>query len=329
MTARDTPGRMTARDTLGGMVAVLAVDGGQSGIRLRHSSAPRVVEAAGVSRAGDSVTAVAETIATAWEASGFPPADRVVLGLTTAPVEPGEADRLCALVAAGTRSPEVWLADDTVTSHAGALSGAPGVSLVVGTGVACLAVPGAGQARVFDGHGYLLGDEGGAFWIGRRALGEVLRDRDRGRTSALSTRAASRYGDLDGLAIRLHDSAGPVNEIAQFAREVLDAAADGDDVAGGILDDAAARLLKTAIAAAEYLAATDPLDDAPLALGGRMLEAGSPLRTRLDALLAGHPGILPRNADAEPIDGALLLGSADSPGRYRALTHLWKDGAAA
>ncbi|HEU4848792.1 MAG TPA: BadF/BadG/BcrA/BcrD ATPase family protein [Terrimesophilobacter sp.] len=313
------------------MMAVLAVDGGQSGIRLRHSSAPRVVEAAGVSRAGDSATAVAETIATAWEASGFPPADRVVLGLTTAPVEPGEADRLCALIAAGTRSREVWLADDTVTSHAGALSGAPGISLVVGTGVACLAVPQHGDARAFDGHGYLLGDEGGAFWIGRRALGEVLRDHDRGRTSALSARAAARYGSLDGLAIRLHDSAGPVNEIAQFAREVLDAAGDGDQAAGSILDDAAARLLETAIGAAEYLAASDRPDDtaAPLALGGRMLEAGLPLRARLDALLAGHPDILPRSADADPIDGALLLGSADSPGRYRELTHLWKDGAAA
>ena len=317
------------------MTAVLAVDGGQSGIRLRHSVGPQVVEAVGVSGGGDSVAAVAEAIAIAWRSSGFPPVVRVVLGLTTAPVEPGEADRLCVLVAASTHSPEVWLADDTVTSHAGALTGAPGASLVVGTGVACLAVPKHGDARRFDGHGYLLGDEGAAFWIGRRALSDVLRDHDRSRTStphalsALTTRAAARYGDLDGLAIRLHDSVAPVNEIAQFARDVQDAAGDGDDTAGDILDDAAARLFETAMAAVDYLAAADQPDSTvSLALGGRMLEAGSPLRARLDALLAGKPDIVPRSADAEPIDGALLLGSADSPGRYRELTHLWKDGAA-
>lgn len=321
MTARETPGRMTA---------VLAVDGGQSGIRLRHSSAPRVVEAAGVSRAGDSVAAVAEAIATAWEASGFPGADRAVLGLTTAPVLPTEADRLCGLVASTTRSPEVWLVDDTVTSHAGALSGQSGVSLVAGTGVACLAVPERGSARVFDGHGYLLGDAGGAFWIGRRALGEVLRDHDRGRASALGALAASRYGSLDGLPVHLHDSRSPVNEIAQFAREVLDAAAGGDEVAGGILDEAAARLLDTTLAAAAHAAAGQSGDPAvPLGLGGRMLEAGTPLRVRLDALLAGHAHVIPRSADADPLAGALLLGSADSPGRYRELTHIWKDKTAA
>jgi N-acetylglucosamine kinase-like BadF-type ATPase len=231
----------------------------------------------------------------------------------------------------------VWLADDTVTSHAGALTGAPGVSLVVGTGVACLAVPAHGDPRIFDGHGYLLGDEGGAFWIGRHALGEVLRDHDRSRTNSprattgLGARAVARYGSLDGPAIRLHDSVGPVNEIAQFARDVQDAAGDGDDAAGGILDDAAARLLETAIAAVDYITGTDRLGATAvsLALGGRMLEADLPLRARLDALLATHPDILPRSADADPIDGALLLGSADTPGRYRELTHLWKDGAAA
>ena len=106
---------------------------------------------------------------------------------------------------------------------------------------------------------------------------------------------------------------------------MLDAAADGDDVACRILEEAASRLLATARAAADHIGGTA----VALALGGRMLEADSPLRTRLDALLAGHADLLPRSADAEPIDGALLLGSADSPGRYRELTHLWKDGAAA
>ena len=58
-----------------------------------------------------------------------------------------------------------------MTSHAGALSLGWGVSLVAGTGVACLAVPAEGEPRIVGGHGYLLGDEGGAFWIGREGSG--------------------------------------------------------------------------------------------------------------------------------------------------------------
>ena len=121
---------------------VLGVDGGQSGIRLRHSAEDRVVEVEGVSRReGDVVAAVADAVAHGWREGGFGAVDRVVLGLTTAPSDPDEADRLAAMVGAATGAREVWVADDAVTSHAGALSMGPGVSVIAGTGVACLALP--------------------------------------------------------------------------------------------------------------------------------------------------------------------------------------------
>ena len=166
------------------MRRVLAVDGGQSGIRLRHSSGDRVVEVEGVSRLeGDTVAAVAGAIGRAWVTSGFEAIDRAVLGLTTAPTDTESRQRLCAQVAQVTGATEVWLADDAITTHAGALSLGWGVSVVAGTGVACLAVPDDGPARIIGGHGYLLGDEGGAFWIGREGLRAVLRALDgRGRT---------------------------------------------------------------------------------------------------------------------------------------------------
>lgn len=301
------------------MIAVLAVDGGQSGIRLRHSGGSRVVEAGGVVRSGDTVAAVARAVGEAWRSATFPAVDRVVLGLTTAPVDAGEADRLCALIAAETLASEVWLSDDTVTAHCGALSGAAGVALVVGTGVACLAAPANGTPRVFDGNGYLLGDEGGAFWIGRRALREVLRARDRGTTTALTMRAESRFGRLDHLSVRLHESASPVNAIAQFARDVLEFA-EQDQAAAAVIDEAARRLLATAVAAADYQG--EP--NVPLALGGRMLEPNTPLRGRLDLLLADE-AVAPRSSDAAPIDGALLLGTSDFASRYPGLIHFWSE----
>ena len=301
------------------MNAVLAVDGGQSGIRMQHSSSARTVEVDGVIRSHDTVEAVVEAIATAWTSGTFPAVDRVVLGLTTAPAEQSDANRLCSLVAATTAAKEVWLADDTVTAHYGALGGQPGVCLVVGTGVACLAIPPSGDARIFDGHGYLLGDEGGAFWIGRQALRVALRDHDRRIRSLLTERAIERFGAIDGLAIRLHEAESPVNEIAQFAREVL-TLAQHDPAAAQIIEDAAARLSSTVADAVEVFNG----NIVSVALGGRLLEDGSPLRHRVDALLATHELVRTQTAVGSPLAGALQLGASGPPDRYINLIHVWK-----
>lgn len=306
------------------MTATLAVDGGQSGIRLRHSDSTRVVEVGGVIRSTDTVAAVAAAISQAVADGAFPPAARAVLGLTAAPSAANDADRLCALVSAATNAPEVWLADDTVTAHCGALSGEHGLCLVVGTGVACLAVPESARPRVFDGHGYLLGDEGGAFWIGRRAVRAALREYDRQEVGPLTELVRARFGPLAGLAVRLHETESPVNEIAQFAKDVL-AAASTNSAAAHLVDEAASRLLSTAMDAANIFS------DAPVAvaLGGRLLEGASSLRERLAALLAEQPGLSVHSADGTPLDGAVLLGSFSSPGPYRDLVHVWKEKKAA
>ena len=65
----------------------------------------------------------------------------------------------------------------------------------------------------------------------------------------------------------------------------------------------------------------------PVALGGRLLTDG-PLRRRLaDALARSVPAADVRTADASPLDGALLLGAGEGPGRYAALVHVWDRGA--
>jgi N-acetylglucosamine kinase-like BadF-type ATPase len=325
------------------MKRVLGVDGGQSGIRLRHSAGNRIVEVEGVSRLeGDTVAAVADTVARGWRDAGFEPVDLVMMGLTTAPADAAHGDRLCRLVSETTGAPEVWLADDAVTSHAGALSLGWGVSLVAGTGVACLALPADGGPRIFGGHGYLLGDEGGAFWIGRRGLRAVLLAAEgRGPETSLADASARRFGPSADLHVRLHEIERPVNTIAQFAPEVLAAAETGDAVAGAIVDEAAAELLLIARAGARWAAGTRRAAGAmratgggttpvPLALGGRLLAQGSALRLRLDALIAGEGvTISARTADASALEGAVRLGLAGDPGPYLNLIHAWTQGAPA
>jgi len=309
------------------VTSVLGVDGGQSAIRLRHSSGDRIVEVPGVSRlAGDQVAAVADAIASGWHDGGFQPADRVVMGLTTAPVDAAPSDRLCGLVAAATGAVEVWLADDAVTSHAGALSLGWGISVVAGTGVACLAVPDGGQARLVGGHGFLLGDEGGGFWIGREGVRAVLRHADgRGPATELTDAARQRFGALEDLHIRLHESDRPVDAIARFAPDVLAAARAGDPIAGGILDEASRELVLVARAGAAWVIVDEGL--APLGLGGRLLEPASELRQRVEERLAREQvPVAARTADASALEGAIELGRSGMPATYAGLIRIWKAG---
>jgi N-acetylglucosamine kinase-like BadF-type ATPase len=309
---------------------VLAVDGGQSAIRLRHSSSERVVEVRGVSRLeGDILDAVGSAIAQGWLGSGFARCDRLVMGLTTAPIDDPSRDRLCRDVNRVVGAVDVWLSDDSVTCHAGAFSLGWGVSITAGTGVACLVMPEAGEPSILSGHGYLVGDEGGAFWIGREGVRAALRAADgRGPATALQAAAEGRFGGLADLGVRLHSGTRPVNDIAQFAPEVLAVADAGDDVAGRIADDAAGELsllVRAAVAVARRGSpAHDPI--VPVAVGGRLLVDGRSLRRRLDARLAREElGAALRTADGSALDGGLALGACADPGRYRSLVHVWRD----
>jgi N-acetylglucosamine kinase-like BadF-type ATPase len=303
------------------MRAVLGVDGGQSGIRIKGSAQPGTVEVDGVSHLeGDTIRSVANAVANAWEHGRFESVERVVLGLTTSPADAASASRLGTLVAATTGAREVWIADDTVTSHAGALTAEPGVSLIIGTGVGCLALKADGESRTIDGHGYLLGDAGGGFWIGSRGVSAVLKQLDgRGESTVLTERAENQFAGLDNLAARLHSVHRPVNRISQFARDVLTAAVEGDGVANAIVNEAAHELFTTARAGIQWIG-----PDAPLALGGKLLGPNTVLFARLVELLAAE-GLSFRPADASALDGTLLLGAGESDNIYRGLIHVWKD----
>ena len=308
------------------MIGLLAVDGGQTAIRLRHSNDERVVELPPVGRHGpDAARTLAEAVVAGWRQTGAPPVERVALGLSSAPAGAGESNELCRLIGRGMGAAEVRLTDDAVTAHAGALSGRPGVSIVAGTGVACLALPAAHGPRIFGGHGYLLGDEGGGYWLGSRGIAAALRAIDgRGGSTSLTARAQQAFGRLEDLHVRVHDREHPVALIAGFALQVLAAADEGDIVATEIVASAARELCQLAGAAAAWVGG----EEVDLALGGRLLGPGSHLRRRLETetLASTRPVLHPREPEGSPLDGAFRLGCAPDPGHYAPLVHVWRAG---
>jgi N-acetylglucosamine kinase-like BadF-type ATPase len=303
----------------------VAVDGGQSALRLAVSGVDAVVEAPGFSyHDGDPVVATLDVIGQAWSrASGSGPVDRAVLGLTGLPSSAELRDALAAGVARVFAAHEVLLCADTVTAHAGALPDGFGVALAVGTGVGCLAVdPAAGVIRRVDGWGYLFGDDGSAFAIGRAGLAAVLRGVDgRGpRAGCLAERARQRYGP--DLPQRLYLSRRVVDDTARFAPDVVEAAAGGDEVAGQIIERAGRELARTAAAGVAALPGSGPV---PVASVGRLVEGGGALvdayRDELAVACRRAVAVLPAGSS---LDGAMRLAAVPDCAIYRSHLHIYR-----
>lgn len=298
---------------------VLAVDGGQSTVRVRHASGA-TGEATGVSWGGaDTVTATADAIVSAWRAAGSPSTTVAVLGLTTVPDGGAECDRLASLVADATGSTRVLVCDDGITAHAGALGGSWGVVLAIGTGVACVARDRDGRTTFIGGHGYLIGDEGGAFWIGRAGIAAALRGADgRGIPTELTTVAARTFGDLAAAHIRIHSDPRAVDAIAQFAPAVLAAARGGDVAASRIFADALAELV-SCVRAGWAAAGSEPAT--PLAVIGRL---GDGLQPELDGVLVELGDLVDlQRPVGDPLQGAMNLAEPDVATAYGSALHSW------
>ena len=306
------------------MIVDIGVDGGQSQVRMRVVGRDKVAVSDGVAHSdGDAVQLLANSVGQAWTQLRL--ADdtvrRIVLGITTMPADAPTRERLALAIFAATAAREVWLVGDAITAHMGALPESHGVVLVVGTGIACLAVDAStGQVRRVDGDGYLLGDRGASFWIGRRGLAAALAFFDgRGSETTLSAAAEQRFGAIDELAATVHSLPRPVDSVAQFAAVVQDHARAGDSVASAIVHDAALQLVATARAAAA-ICAPAPV---PLVLLGRAAAPGTPLRLEVERLTREDRTLVLVGAAGGPLDGAARLAAQGAPDVYEQFISKW------
>jgi N-acetylglucosamine kinase-like BadF-type ATPase len=307
--------------------ALLAVDGGQSGLRMAVVDGDRLAERAEVAGfshgAGEGILGVAAAVAEARRALSLTvPVRRICLGLTGAPRPRELKDRLGALISEELDGAEVWLGPDMVTAHAGALRGDAGVVVAAGTGAVVFAMGADGTAHRGDGLGFLLGDDGSGFAIGRAGIRAALRAREgRGPATALQDAATSFFGDLDELPHRVYTSANPVRELATFTHEVARAARAGDEVAAAIWREAVAGLVGSTAAVLRRAFPEAAAGSVPVSHTGRLFEVEDLLLEPFKAALAQ------RCTEARYRDpsGDSLMGAARlvqrGLGRYAALMH--------
>jgi N-acetylglucosamine kinase-like BadF-type ATPase len=188
---------------------------------------------------------------------------------------------------------------------------ASGVALVAGTGSSAFGIGPDGRTASAGGWGYLLGDEGSAFAVGRDAVRAVLRADDGFGPPTRLTADLLRelgLGQPQDLIRVIYQSASPRTTVASLAPLVAGAARAGDETAVEILAGASRDLGQIAGTVAQRLGLAPGY--AVVGTGG-MLQAGdvfvAPLHGELTRSGAGRFQIL----EQEAAIGALRLATGD------------------
>lgn len=251
------------------------VDGGGSKTRIR------VIDAAtgdilSESRSGPgNLTLGADTVWTSilagLENPGVPQPAHIFAGL--AGVESIDAREAFLMQA---RWPTTLISDRD-SGLCGALLGAPGACLTVGTGVALSWLAGDGVVHRRGGLGFVLGDEGGGAWIGRRVVQLLAYHADRGLLDGASEHVAKALGMGVSLPewVAFGQQAKPA-DFAALAPMVFTLADAGEALPKRVIDEGVAALI-------DLLSAVP--SDLPIALVGgltgcyvdRLREFGLPI----------------------------------------------------
>lgn len=194
-----------------------------------------------------------------------------------------------------------------------------GSVLIAGTGAIAARIEQHRLASTAGGYGWLLGDEGSAFWLGREAVRETLRTLDhrgshdeltRSVLAELLTDTEDAPDALRKRVISVVNSAPPI-QLAALAPLVTSATQAGDKTAIDIVRRAATLLADTA------QATRTPGDTSPIVLAGGLVGEGNPLGDALRTELAVRsPATLhiagPGAAGAAWLAATELTGDADA-----------------
>jgi len=213
----------------------------------------------------------------------------------------------------------IVIVNDALIALETAAPGQPGIVIVSGTGSIAYGRNAAGEAARSGGWGYVLGDEGSGYWIGRAALRAVLRAADHRGPRTMLTSMLLDHFSVTHPQLLLHEiyhhHLKPA-AIGALASCVHDAFNQGDAAAAGILRGAADELEGSALSVARRLELTGEVFT--FVLSGGIFRAVPWLAEELARRL---PSTAPRSVttllDREPAEGAVTLALQETAGGAR------------
>ena len=219
----------------------------------------------------------------------------------------------------GYKAPVLVVNDALAALVAGVGDDHAGIVLIAGTGSICYGRDQAGRAARSGGWGYILGDEGSGWWIGRETLSAVMRAADgRGPATSLTEGVLRHFGfsHVTELVQEVYYRDPRRRAVAGLSGVVQAAAESGDVVARQILSSAADELVLAVRSVATRLEMRG--QQFPLILSGSLFRV---LPTLFSEVAVRLPEVAPRSQpkvlDVEPAMGAVRLALAEARGGAR------------
>jgi glucosamine kinase len=233
------------------------------------------------------------------------PADAAVIGAAGAGREMEQQELAQALIAHGVAR-QVRVVADAEIALAAAFDKQPGIFVSAGTGSIAYARAPNGATYRCGGYGWQLGDEGGGYWVGRRALEAAGKAQDgRGEGSTLLARLLVALGLHDFADLVRWTSLAAPAQVAALAPHLLNAARDGEVVARQVVQQGAHELVALVAVLAKHFPSGSAI---AVATGGGLLSHQSPLYAGFrDALTRALPAAQLRDDAIDPPLGALRL----------------------
>ena len=232
---------------------------------------------------------------------------------------PGDADVVRGIMRRIGQNAEILIVNDALVALEAGAPEMPGVVIIAGTGSICYGRNAGNQAARAGGWGYVLGDEGSGYWIGRHALRAVVREADRrGPRTSLTEKALKHFGVTrpQDLIHEIYYGGMRPGTIAALASEVHDAFIEGDTVASGILEVGVRELVASAASVVARLHLEQ--EAFVFVLSGGIFRAVPWMREQIIARL---PRVAPsadiRHLGVEPAEGAVRLAAALLRGSVR------------
>lgn len=252
-----TLGALASRD--GATVRVVRAGPGNAAVLGVAGFAARLRSLIDELLAGDAIAAIREAV--------------VALAGIGRPEDRARIRAACADV--GLSSVEVLT--DGELHYEAALGDAVGIVLAAGTGTVCTVRDATGAFRQFGGWGYVLGDEGSGYTIGREAIRRALFDAESDASASPLAAALLDHFGVDrpaALVSATYAADTPQAFVARAADVVVRLAREEDPVAVELIDAAARDLVALGRRGAAQLGGTGPH---ALGLRGGLLFADSPL----------------------------------------------------
>lgn len=299
----------------------IGFDGGQSGSRAVVADGAGTVLGMGVGPACDHITAphgyernqaaIHGAIRDALTKANASASDIVAvgMGLTSAPRELNAQPIFEQILREMVEVRHIWIDHDAATNLAGATAGAAGVMVIAGSGSIAYGINEAGAEGRAGGLGYLMGDEGSAWWIGITALQAAAAASDgRGPQTAILPFVLDHYNlpTIRHIHTFLYADTFRRPMVSNITIDIA-RLADSDDVALAIMEEAGQRLATMVLATIRQI--YSPGDAVDVYPTGGVFRAGEVVAGPFtNKLMEEWPGIRVEEPQFEPVIGALIRG---------------------